>query len=96
MVLILLLNAAPSHAHAPTEKKEQSCCKAKKTDTNKKKDCCENNCNPFVRCCSFMGFSVEKSELPLFTKVEKKTANNFHYTSMLSSYESELWQPPKV
>jgi hypothetical protein len=80
-------------------KKEHSCCKVKNEQNHKKdhkKNCCGKGCNPFVSCCSMMGFIPQSQTLtfkkPLITK-EKIALRS---ENVLSVFTGEAWNPPKV
>jgi hypothetical protein len=94
-VLVLLLTASPIVAHAKEIKKEKHCCKSKKTE-EKKDNCCDKGCNPFLSCCGGMGFILAKSDFSLQEISHLKDDNNYAYLAIHSSYFNGMWQPPKI
>lgn len=94
-VFVLLLSVAPVMAHSKEIKKEKHCCKNKKTE-EKKDHCCDKGCNPFLTCCGGMGFTLQKNEIVFQEIFQSDKTSNFHYQATHSTYNNELWIPPKV
>lgn len=94
-VFVLLLLAAPIIAHSKEIKKEKYCCKSKKTE-EKRDNCCDKGCNPFLSCCGGMGFTFQKTEIVLQENFHSEKTFNFHYQAINSTYNNKLWLPPKV
>ena len=94
-LFVLLLTAMPAIAHAEEIKKEKHCCKSKKTE-EKKDNCCDKGCNPFLSCCGGMGFVLQKIEIALKKMYPSKESANYHYQTIDSTYSNDLWLPPKV
>ncbi len=94
-VFVLLLSAAPVMAHSKEIKKEKHCCKSKKTE-EKKDNCCDKGCNPFLSCCGGMGFTFQKTDIVLQENYTAEKSSNYHYHATHSNYTNELWIPPKV
>lgn len=88
---------SPVHAHHSNKIKTEKCCQKKtsKKDSNHK-DCCDKGCNPFLSCCSLMGFTIEIFEPTYLIKSIDKSPLNFTYNEMLSAFEGKAWQPPKI
>ncbi|MFM7023138.1 MAG: hypothetical protein ACKOXB_09185 [Flavobacteriales bacterium] len=96
ILLVVFLAATPMHAHKEA-KKEHSCCKAKTTQKKEdKKNCCDNMCNPFVQCCSMMGFIPQEATLSFRKEFPSRVKIELYSATMLSSYKGEAWNPPKA
>ena len=66
-------------------------------NTEEKKDnCCDKGCNPFLSCCGGMGFVLQKIEIALKKMYPSKESANYHYQTIHSTYSNDLWLPPKV
>lgn len=99
---VVILNALLDSKSSGIEK--VNCCQQKHQEVDTEppitsdsdSDCCGNGCNPFVKCCGFMGFVIVQSlsfELLALRSEKEITAN---YPSIRSQYQGSIWEPPKV
>ncbi len=96
---ILILVSADTLMANHEVKKEHSCCKVKNEQTpekNHKKNCYGKGCNPFVSCCSMMGFIPQSQTLSFKKAVVTKEKMNLRSENILSVFNGEAWNPPKV
>lgn len=80
-------------------KKEHSCCKIKKENPlkkHKKKNCYGKGCNPFVSCCSMMGFIPQSAMLNFKKEFISKEKIEIYSQNAISSFKGEAWNPPKI
>lgn len=98
-LFVLFLSAVPAQVSKDENKKEHSCCKVKKEAPQKnqdKKNCCGKGCNPFVSCCSMMGFIPQEATLSFKKELISKEKFELNSENVISSFKGEAWNPPKA
>ncbi|MCX6180671.1 MAG: hypothetical protein NT150_01910 [Bacteroidetes bacterium] len=98
-LFVLFLSAVPVKAHEEESTKKHSCCKVQKEVPNNKhtsKGCCDKGCNPFLSCCSMMGFIPQESNLTFKKELISKEKFELYSENAISRFKGEAWHPPKV
>ncbi len=96
-IIILLVAPVSALKSISSTKEPHTCCKSKKQPKQEEKGHCgSKSCNPFVSCCSMMGFIPVTYHLQL-KQADQLSENTFNYYSInLIGFSNENWHPPKI
>jgi len=79
------------------QQEKQSCCISNfEKDNPSKKDCSDNTCNPFLNCCSMMGFIPSEKPYLSLASVEIISIIPDSYLAPQSNFVGSIWHPPQV
>ena len=67
-----------------------------KQENKTKDDCNDKTCNPFQGCRCCVGYTLTSSSINLNQSFVHTTEHYIFKESIVSSFSSKIWQPPKI